>query len=562
MIRARQALMVGLACLVVTLSPSCKKWLDVPVEGAPNTGNYWKTESDFSQALDACYTPFGAEEAYGRDQFAEQVAGDDFVSKKSDWDPFANLSMNGETEESMNTLYELYTQMLQQANRIVYYALKVDKPSPRMRMHTGEAYFCRGFAHFQLAYRFGRADQGFPFCRYEEFPELQDMRIPPQLASVCDNYAAICQDMDKAIALLPPFKEYEEKDYGRATRDAAIALKVKTLAYWAQHDPSKWAQIPQLVDRLEKECGRALLPSFADVFKTENEWGPEFIFSCNNDVSMRSGSFIAGIFLEEKAWGIYNGWGTLQPTLELFAEYKQGDERRGLTLFQYNDPFKFFGYERHFYSVSKVETGFMLAKYMQSFQSGERRQTGVDSEGKPVYSYWSNDVSNDGNRPLSNLNIPVFRHAEMVLFKAEALIEMGQGAEAAKELNRLTSRAGLGTPYTTATMRDLMHERRCELAGEFTNRFMDLKRWAPRYPEALEKLQAAKHGIKHLERSNPASAVDNVKGTDCTINGVTYQGTVQIWKAKTYKPDVHCVFPYPRQEIVKARGAIRQNPGY
>lgn len=545
------------------LLSGCEKWLDVPVESEPNTGNFWKSERDFSDALDACYTPLGAEEAYSRNQFAEQIAADDFESKKTgSYNAFRNLTTSG-SESELEEFYKTYTTVLQQANRIVFYALKIENPSKRIQMHLGEAYFMRAFAHFLLAYHYGRNDAGFPYYAYEETQEIDDTRIPRQLASVQDNYKHICDDLDKAAKLLLPFSQYSPADYGRATRDAAIALKVKTLAYWAQHDPSKWELIPALVDRLESECERALQPTFAEVFAIENEWGKEFIFSCNNDAALRNGSFIAGIFLEEKAWGMYNGWGTFQPTLDLWAEFSEKDQRRNVSLYQYGDQFTFFGMPRKFYSTSTLETGFMMAKFMQGFADGVCTEIGKDSKGNPIYECTSTSACADaGSRPLNNLNVPIIRHAEMVLFKAEALIEQGKGTEAAEQLNRLTNRAGLGNVYSNATMQDLMHERRCELAGEFTDRFMDLKRWAAKYPEAKQKIEAPKHGVKHITRSDPNSPVDTINGKNITINGTEYKGVVVLHKGKTYNPNVHCVFPYPQQEIIKARGAIKQNPGY
>ena len=153
------------------------------------------------------------------------------------------------------------------------------------------------------------------------------------------------------------------------------------------------------------------------------------------------------------------------------------------------------------------------------------------------------------------------RFAEMLLFKAEALIEQNKGTEAATVLNRIAKRAGMGEPYTNATIADLMHERRCELAGEYTDRVMDLKRWAAKYPVAKTMLEASKHGIKHVDRSNAASAIDEVNGTVMTINGKTYKGVMQIMAAKTYDAK-DCVLPYELNEVIKAQGALKQNTGY
>ena len=188
-------------------------------------------------------------------------------------------------------------------------------------------------------------------------------KIPEQRESVVDNYRLIIEDLDAAAALLPWFKDTKSDDYGRATKDAALALKVKTLAYWAQHDPAKWTDVPALVDRLESEGARGLLDDFSKVFRTENEWSKEYIWSVNSSGEMKAGSVFPGIMLDNKGWGRYNGWGNFKPTLELWAEYDEDDMRRPATIMQYGDEFKFFGENRKFYSSADLECGFHFRKY-------------------------------------------------------------------------------------------------------------------------------------------------------------------------------------------------------
>ena len=81
----------------------------------------------------------------------------------------------------------------------------------------GEAYFTRGWAHFLMAYRYGTDKQGVPFVRYEDFVNGYDNSIPPQQASVIDNYKLIIEDMENAKKRLPRFEDYDDKDLGRAS---------------------------------------------------------------------------------------------------------------------------------------------------------------------------------------------------------------------------------------------------------------------------------------------------------------------------------------------------------
>ena len=550
--------------LFTSLLSSCTDWLDVKPEGSPNEANFWNTDQDYEKAAVSLYNCLSLEGTWGRNLFWEQGASDDIFFSRSRGNSqmnLANLDMNGSTEGSIKDIYNIMYETMSEANNIIYHVFQLDATTPIIDRTLGEAYFMRAFSHFMIAYRYGRIDNGVPFDAYEDSNDLL-VKIPEQRASVVDNYRLIIEDLDNAIAVLPWFSEYGTDDYGRATKDAAIALKVKTYAYWAQHDASQWENIPALVDLLETGGNRGLLDNFADVFKIENEWIKEYIWSVNSSGTTYAGSVFPGIMLDNKGWGRYNGWGNFKPTLELFAEYDAADARRAATILKYGDTFTFFGEQRKFYSTADLECGFHFNKYMDPFKYGS-----VD----PVSGAGVSDkVSPNGDRPTTDLNVPIIRFAEMLLFKAEALIETNQGAKAAQTLNRLTTRAGLGNLYTTATIEDLMHERRCELAGEYTDRLMDLKRWAAKYPAVTSKIESAKHGLKYENRSDPASAlVPN--GTDTgtgqqvmqmVINGKTFNGVIEIMSAKDYDPAKDCVLPYEQNEVIKARGALKQNPGY
>lgn len=549
---------ISIVAVSSLLFASCSDWLDVKPEGTPNEGNYWKTDDDYTTAATTMYNNMSLEETWGRDLFWEQGASDDVFYSRSRGNAqmnLANLNMDGETEGSIQSIYTYMYEMNAAANNLIDHALKLDQPTPIINNRLGEAYFMRALSHFMIAYRYGRTDNGVPFDRYEDFDTYPAGKIPQQRATVIDNYKLVIEDLDKAIERLPWFTAYTSADYGRATKDAAIALKVKVYAYWAQHDAEQWKNIPALVDRLENEGGRGLMDNYAEVFETAHEWGKEYIWSVNSSGSMLAGSIFPGALLDNKGWGRYNGWGTFKPTLELWAAFDEKDTRRPVTLMQYGDEFTFFGEKRKYFSTADLECGFHFNKYMEPFRYGTVDPTSGAGINNP-------SVSPNGNRPTTDLNLPIIRFAEMLLFKAEALIETQRGTDAAIVLNRIAKRAGMGEPYKNATINDLMHERRCELAGEFTDRVMDLKRWAAKYPVAKTTLEAAKHGLKYQDRSNPASELDTKNGKEMTINGKTYKGVIEIMSAKTYNADKACVLPYEQNEVIKAQGALKQNKGY
>ncbi len=545
------------AIAVVTMglsASSCADFLDVQPEGNPNQGGYFQTDKEAEDAIGAVYWIFDKEETWGRNLFWEQGCGDDMVCNQSRWPSLMNFQYTGD-ESPLTDNWEKMTEYIARANWVVagLKAKGVDKLTAVETRTLGEALFMRAFLHFHIAYRYGRADNGCPFIRYEDYPNYTETMlstIPSQQATVMDNYKLIEDDLKEAAGYLPFFETYGAEDQGRAHKVAAWALQVKLYAYWAYHDKTKWELIPDLVDKIEKEGNRALLGDFADVFKMANNYSSEYIWSATGTGRKEGGPRFPGVCLVNKGWGIFNGWGSLKPSRSLWEEYEEGDTRRDISVYSYGMTIKYFGAEQPFTDPAgdKIVSGFMFAKYMEHYTYGQRV---LDEEGNVDASktVLSNPyVSTNGNDMTTDLNIPLIRFAEMVLFKAEALIEMGEGGKAAIELNRLTQRCGLGQPYATATMEDLMHERRCELAGEFTDRFMDLKRW--KQYDKLEQQQYDRVPVDPSKAYDPDTNPWAEKQVIWPVGGIE----------RKFEPEFDLVFPYPPLEVTKANGKLKQNP--
>ncbi len=545
------------AIAVVTMglsASSCADFLDVQPEGNPNQGGYFQTDKEAEDAIGAVYWIFDKEETWGRNLFWEQGCGDDMVCNQSRWPSLMNFQYTGD-ESPLTDNWEKMTEYIARANWVVagLKAKGVDKLTAVETRTLGEALFMRAFLHFHIAYRYGRADNGCPFIRYEDYPNYTETMlstIPSQQATVMDNYKLIEDDLKEAAGYLPFFETYGAEDQGRAHKVAAWALQVKLYAYWAYHDKTKWELIPDLVDKIEKEGNRALLGDFADVFKMANNYSSEYIWSATGTGRKEGGPRFPGVCLVNKGWGIFNGWGSLKPSRSLWEEYEEGDTRRDISVYSYGMTIKYFGAEQPFTDPAgdKIVSGFMFAKYMEPYTYGQRV---LDEEGNVDASktVLSNPyVSTNGNDMTTDLHIPLIRFAEMVLFKAEALIEMGEGGKAAIELNRLTQRCGLGQPYATATMEDLMHERRCELAGEFTDRFMDLKRW--KQYDKLEQQQYDRVPVDPSKAYDPDTNPWAEKQVIWPVGGIE----------RKFEPEFDLVFPYPPLEVTKANGKLKQNP--
>ncbi|MEM1358974.1 MAG: RagB/SusD family nutrient uptake outer membrane protein, partial [Bacteroidota bacterium] len=123
-------------------------------------------------------------------------------------------------------------------------------------------------------------------------------------------------------------------------------------------------------------------------------------------------------------------------------------------------------------------------------------------------------------------NVPILRSADVYLLVAEAKIRSGQNGDT--ELNAVRQRAGL-SPITGATMDDIIHERRVELAGE-NQRHQDLIRW------------------------DKAGLVD--------IVAIYAEDRGTFDPSRNFQRPKHYLFAIPQREIDLSNGVLEQNPDY
>ncbi|MEA5129277.1 MAG: RagB/SusD family nutrient uptake outer membrane protein [Proteiniphilum sp.] len=539
---------VALALPVLLLS-ACSDFLDVQSEGDATITSYFNNDQQAIDAITALYKPLHRETSFGRDLFWEQGAACDVVWGRSRAFPtLATFAYTGD-ESPLTANFTLFYEVIAYANWVIQELLDKQNSTTLTAIESrslGEAYFMRGMAHFIIAYRYGTGQQGVPFVRYEDFPDGgYDNSILPQQASVTDNYGYIIEDMDNAIAYLPEFEEYEDEDKGRAHQAAAVAYKAKVYAYWATWDASQWNNVISMVNLLESNYKRDLAATFAEIFSSDyaDFWNAEYIWSIPSEGGANGGgSEFPGVVLENKGWGTYNGWGQNKPSYDIYEEMLkdgEGNERLIRSILEYNQEFRFWGETRRFYSTSDIEAGFMINKYMDPFKYADAANAGY--------------VNTNGDWPTARLNFPLVRFAEMLLLRAEAYLMTGQADKAKTDLNRIRTRSNLSLIDHVPTMADLYHERRCELAFEFTDHLFDLKRWHRSSDATIKALAATELNAhprvrKYSDRSDPGSAFQIADYEDYK-NKETYQ-------------DYMMVFPYPSNEITKSNGKLTQNDGY
>lgn len=114
-------------------------------------------------------------------------------------------------------------------------------------------------------------------------------------------------------------------------------------------DETKWDEVIKLVDELETTYNRGLADTFDELFSSDfsKYWGKEYLWTIpGTGGSTGGGSEFPGVILENKGWGIYNGWGQIKPTYDIYAEMlKDGDgkenDRLKRSILEYGQKFLF-----------------------------------------------------------------------------------------------------------------------------------------------------------------------------------------------------------------------------
>lgn len=541
---------------------SCEDFLKPTSEGAYTSENYFQNDQQAIDAVDACYMRFLEENCFGRQIMWEQAAANDFVwGRTRSWPELATLSLTGSVGP-LNDVWGELTKTQQRANWLVSSLLDKQKSTELTAIEKrslGEAYFVRALAHFYIAYRYGTAEQGVPFVRFEEVSAEDRYNVPTQQPTVMDNYKMIVDDLSKAEALLPTCEEYSDADFGRAHKAACAGYKAKVYAYWACWDKSQYANVITEVNKMMTQYGRDLADNFTDNFTSDwNKWrNKEYVWAIPGEGAGKGqygGIEFPGVILDNGAWGYMNGWGQFKPSLDIYEEMKKdtpnlingaddndNNIRLRNSILEYNQPFKFFGHDMRFCSTRDVESGFMIAKYLEPFTHDDPIANGY--------------VGDNGDWPVCRINFPILRFADCLLLRAEAKLANGDAAGATQDINKVRNRSNVKDLDHTATWADLYHERRVELAFEHSDHLYDLKRWAVGGNAeikalAIAELEAHPRVRHYVDRADPKSAIKD-EGPY-----LDYQEPAKKWE------DYKMVFPYRDTEIARSNGALKQNKNY
>lgn len=527
---------------LVLLLTGCEDFLDNQPYGGSTSADFWNTEEDLQRATLALYDYGWHQGTTGRGTMYFQNCSDDMVTgrvdargdgvKNFEMTPSTNLDINQTGGGGGNGAWFTMYSTIAKANSMLGNIGKVNASEASKNRAYGEAYFFRAFSYLWLApwYADNGPNGGLPIVT-EETPV--DELDQPRPASVLANYEMIIADFRKAAEFLPYMSQIPQTEYGRAHKLAAWSFAARAALYAAQFDSKYYDTVIEMCDLVINTTGadkRDLFPDFTTLFRRENNFSSEYIFSILGSKD-GGGSRFHGMSFQNGGFGYYNTWGYFQPTLELYEAYEPGDTRRDATILSPNQHISFLGHDI-LWAVSPASvsstSGMTFRKWMSIFEAEDCLGTVVKAD---------DSHSNE-------LGTVLMRYADVLLMKAEALIwKNGEGnGEAKNLLNQIRKRAGL-LENSNASKAELKQERRCELVFEITtSRHLDLVRWG----DAKEVYSKPLHGVTTVLKEN--GEFDRVEA-------------VEIWQSRVFDPTKHHVFPIPAIEVAKSKN-LTQNKGY
>ena len=445
-----------------------------------------------------------------------------------------------------------------------------DADYPLKKVRQGELRFFFFFSHFMLKLLFNKV----PFIT-EDLTQEQILKTSNDLSSdaLWDKIAA---DFQFAFDNLPQSQD----QVGRADKNAAAAYLAKLNLYQAykQNDAHQVtsidaAKLQKVIDYADKVTG-ALEVDYGYDFLDGHDNGAESIwavqFSINDGTNTGRVSFVTGLN-SPHGTPLYGCCGFHMASQNMVNAFKT--DANGLPLLDtFNDSDIF---NTIVNGVAPLAAGVTLDpridhtvgvpgrpfKYKNTLKtSGDMIYNFSWARDPGVYGYFGNMKEQQSpdcscyvkNGPFigTSKNVDFIRYADVLLFKAEALIQLNRYAEALPIINQIRARAAASTAMTLAAgasnvykvqpypsfpskeyaMKALMFERRLEFGMEGP-RFFDLVRWGIAEPVLNAYLDVEKTKRDFLSNAKFTAGRDEY-------------------------------YPIPQREIDFTGGLYKQNPKY
>lgn len=453
--------------VILLLTVGCTNYLDVYPEDKITSANFPENENDVQYTLNGVYSLLKETSIYNQGLFGFGVL-DGATPNAFNWGnvvitKVGNGQLSSSDEEIVTFRWTRSYAIIFRANYLLKILNDVPLTDDKRKLYAGEAYFLRGLAYALLADTYG----GVPIITAAITADEAKNLVR---ASLDETWNQAISDYDLAITNL----NVTAAQVGRATKGAALAMKMRAYLYQNKYD--KVLEVANQVDALKKY---ALYPSYEGLFKEENENNAEVIF----DIQYLRGENSQGSSHDQfcgTGTGSFTRGSRYVPTDDLVNAYEtlDGSPVDPANKYENRDPRLKFTIVVPGSSI----LGFKFPNYL--YPGGAFNHPGNMLKHLSGRKYRENNMANLPVAGQSSINNIVIRYADVLLAKAEAMIELNKDVPGAVALmNRIRAErtdVKILTLPTTLSQADarqkLRHERRIEFALEGLY-WSDIRRW-------------------------------------------------------------------------------------
>ena len=421
---------------LATVLDSCRDSALEPTLAQDKTleGNV-NTVSDLRNLLNGAYNRMSQYEYYGRNYIIYGEVRSDNAFSSAATNRFvqtAEMKLNNTDNDPTDTWMRLFSTLAPVNIVINANRSAVSGDAATINHYVGEAYAIRAMIHFDALKLYGQQDvtgQGGMNALGVPYVTTFGTVGIPSRESAQVVYNKIQADLDTALSLMSASLNNTSSHY--MTTNAVKALKARVALHFKDYVvAAQYAK--EVID--SGSYSVASSSAFASTFNTDSTNNQ--IFSIANSVNDNIGN--------NSLANIYQGrYGDVQFLKDLYDKYEATDVRKSLL-------------------TSSGTNRYRMSKYVDAAYVG-------------------------------SYDIPVIRYEEVVLIYAEAsLLGYSDSTNALAYLNQIASNRGASS-YTSATLDNILLERRKEFAGEGF-RFYDLVRTGRNLPLVDDNLQTYGQG--------------------------------------------------------------------
>lgn len=555
---------------------SCSKVLDQNPQGTLSSDDL-NSPTAIDKMVIAAYSGLGNEVEWtpfnlwplGSLRGGDAYKGGDSPGDNLEWYQYetfvTNQPSNGRTNDYWNRIYEVIGRINDALRRLDVVS---DAQMPLKNQRIAELRFLRGHFYFlmKILYKY------FAYVD-EAIPADQLSTISNRQLSNNDLWEKIATEFSESAKVLPQ----TQSDIGRPTKFAAEAYLAKVRLYQAyiqdesnnvtSIDAAKLQEVIDACDQVINSGKYSLNPDFAYNFLPEHENSPECIFAVQYSINDGTplGRINMGYALnypmnteygccgfDHPSQNLVNAFKTSTTGVPLFDTYNNQDTKEGADFL--NNTFD----PRLDHTVAipghpfKYDPNFVFQKSW----ARSPQLYGYYSSPKELVLYSSPAFQKVGPFMGSSLNLTILRYDDILLWKAEALIELNRETEALALINQIRTRSGNSTAMLKQADGSYSSNYKIDIYKPGFNVTWNQAnaRQALRWERRLEFAMEGPHFFDLVRWGIASDYINNYFATEGTK--VQYLQTAKFQKGRDE------YLPIPLNQMNFARGVYKQNNGW